>query len=96
MAWKKVWLTPRKRKRSVMYDARWYGEDGRMHSMCVGPDKKLVALFRDAIVRIEPGTFKHTRLAKPPVGISVGIVLRDGRLYFTDASRLWSYKVPGL
>ena len=41
MAWKKVWLMKRKRKRSVMYDARWYGEDGRMHSMCVGPDKKL-------------------------------------------------------
>ena len=46
--------------------------------------------------RIVPGTFKHTKLAKPPVPIQVGIVLHKGRLHFTSSSHLWSYKAPGL
>jgi streptogramin lyase len=62
----------------------------------LGPDGKIYAYFSKAIVRIEPGTFKLERLAVPPVTISVGIVLREGRLYFGSESRLWSWKVPGL
>ena len=65
-------------------------------TLVLGPDKKIYALFSKAIVRIEPGTFKHTKLATPPVGVQVGIVLLEGRLYFTHGSRVWSYKVPGL
>jgi len=64
--------------------------------MLVGPDGKIYAYFAQAIVRIHPGSFKHEPLAKPPVTINVGIVLRQGRLYFTHGSRLWSWRVPGL
>ena len=64
--------------------------------MTLGPDGKIYAFFQQAIVRIEPGTFTHKKLATPPVAINIGIVLREGRLYFISGSRLWSYKVPGL
>jgi streptogramin lyase len=64
--------------------------------MLLGPDGNIYAYFSKAIVRIEPGTFKLQRLAVPPVTISVGIVLREGRLYFASQYRLWSWKVPGL
>ena len=64
--------------------------------LLVGPDKKIYAYFQKAIVRIEPGSFKHTKLATPPVDIQTGIVLHEGRLYFTHDSRLWSWGIPGL
>jgi hypothetical protein len=64
--------------------------------MLLGPDGKLYAYFSKAIVRIEPGTFKHARIAEPPVRINVGIVLREGRLYFVSSGRLWSWKAPDL
>ena len=64
--------------------------------LALGPDKRIYALFQDAIVRITPGTFAMKKLAKPPVKIGAGVVLRKGRLYFTQGSHVWSYKVPGL
>ncbi len=62
--------------------------------MTLGPDGSIYALFRQAIVRIEPGTFAHAKLADSPVGIGAGIALVDGRLYFGSGSRLWSYQLP--
>ncbi len=64
--------------------------------LATGPDNKIYALFRNAIVRIEPGSFEHSLLGKPPVNANAGIVIRKGRLYFTHSSEVWSFQVPGL
>jgi hypothetical protein len=64
--------------------------------LAMGPDKKIYALFRNAIVRIEPGSFEHILLGKPPVNANAGIVIHKGRLYFTHSSEVWSFQVPGL
>jgi len=64
--------------------------------MLVAPDGLIYAYFARAIVRIEPRTFRHAIVAKPPVDINVGIALHRGRLYFTSGARLWSWRVPGL
>ena len=64
--------------------------------MATGPDNMIYALFQDAIVRIEPGTFEHKALGKLPVRAGAGIVIDDGRLYFTHGSEVWSFRIPGL
>jgi hypothetical protein len=64
--------------------------------MTLGPDENIYVLFREAIVRIQPGSFEHTKLADSPVSIRAGVELIEGRLYFTSGSHVWSYKVPGL
>ena len=56
-----------------------------------GPDDNIYAIFTKAIVRIEPGTFKHEKLADAPRGISAGLAILGGRLYFASGSHLWSY-----
>lgn len=61
-----------------------------------GPDGKLYVYLTKAILRIEPGTFRHEVLVVPPVTIGVGLALHRGRLYFMSESRLWSWQVPGL
>ena len=65
-------------------------------SMVIGPDGNIYALFRSAIVRIEPGTFRHTMLAEPPVSIGAGPPIVNGRIYFCSGPRIWSYGIPGL
>lgn len=74
-----------------------YGAPGGSQSprmMIVGDDGQIYALFRGGIVRIAPGTFEHEMVAPTPVGVTCGIVLLDGRLYFGSGSRLWSYELP--
>jgi hypothetical protein len=60
-------------------------------TMAVGPDGGIYALFRAAIVRIEPGTFAHREIARSPREITAGIVIHDKRLYFACGSHLCSY-----
>lgn len=64
--------------------------------MIMGPDENIYMLFGGGIVRIEPRSFEHTKLADTPAGVSAGVALLDGRLYFASGSRLWSYAVPDL
>ncbi len=64
--------------------------------MTQGPDRAIYVLFRQAVVTIEPGTFGHRKLADSPVPIGAGVVLLQGRIYFTSGSHLWSYAIPGL
>lgn len=59
--------------------------------MVVGPDKQIYAAFSNAIVKIEPGTLKHEKVADAPMGLSAGPTLHEGRLYFGSGARLWSY-----
>lgn len=56
-----------------------------------GPEGKLYGLFTGAIVRIEPQTFQHHKLADAPGPISAGIAILEDRLYFAIGSHLWSY-----
>lgn len=56
-------------------------------------DGKIYCLFRHAIVRIDPETFAHEKLASTPVDANIGVALHDGRLYFSSGSRLWSYGI---
>jgi len=56
-----------------------------------GPDGNLYALFTKALVRIEPQTFRHEKLADAPGSISAGLAIQAGRLYFAIGSHLWSY-----
>ena len=64
--------------------------------MAAGPDNEIYALFRNAIVRIEPGSFEHASLGTPPVDANAGIVIRAGRLYYTHKSEVWSFRIPGV
>ena len=64
--------------------------------MTQGPDGVIYVLFRQAVVTIEPGTFGHRKLADSPVPIGAGVVLLQGRIYFTSGSHVWSYAIPGL
>ncbi len=59
-----------------------------------GPDGNIYALFKKAVVRIEPGTFKHEKIADTPVEVDIGAVLLGGRLYFASGPSLWSYEIP--
>ena len=62
----------------------------------MAPDNNIYALFTQAIVKIDPVTFKHTMLAKPPEEIVIGNALYNGRLYYASGSHIYSYKIPGL
>ncbi|OGD22882.1 MAG: hypothetical protein A2W03_06145 [Candidatus Aminicenantes bacterium RBG_16_63_16] len=64
-------------------------------TMALGPDRKIYALFSDAIARITPGTFSHLEIARPGVPIKAGIAIQDGRLYFSSDANLWSYDLSG-
>ena len=58
--------------------------------LAAGPAGNLYALFREAVVRIEPGTRTHTAIAHPPAPITTGIAICDNRLYFGCGPRLFS------
>lgn len=58
-----------------------------------GPDEQIYALFTKAIVRIEPRTFRHQKLADAPGEISSGIAIQRQCLYFAIGSHLWSYSL---
>ncbi|MGI5818628.1 MAG: hypothetical protein ACOX9R_11090 [Armatimonadota bacterium] len=60
-------------------------------TMAIGPDGGIYVLFRDAIARIEPGTFEHREVVRPGRAISAGVTIADGRLYFASGPRLLSY-----
>ncbi len=60
-------------------------------TMALGPDRKIYALFSEAIACITPGAFSHRALGRPGVPIKAGIVIQDGRLYFSSDADLWSY-----
>lgn len=55
-----------------------------------GPDGMLYALFRGAVVRIDPAARTHIDIARPTAGITTGIAILDGRLYFACGPRLMS------
>ncbi len=62
-------------------------------SMVLGPDDTIYMLFTGAIVALTPGSFEHEKLADSPTPITAGVVLHDGRIYFSSRSHLWSYEL---
>jgi len=58
-----------------------------------GPDDNIYVVFSNAIVRITPGTYAVEKLADAPGGISAGIGISGGRIYFAIGSHLWSMKL---
>jgi hypothetical protein len=94
------------RSRFFVFDARErrlvhsenYDDYGRVvrHALQRGPDGELYGIMSRAIVRIDPETLKHEKLAEAPTTITAGGAFVNGLLYFTAGSHVWSYEVPGL
>jgi len=63
--------------------------------MALGPDGLIYVLFSKAVLTIQPGNFQHRKLDDSPVSIGAGIVLHQGRIYFSSGSHVWSYAIPG-
>ena len=61
--------------------------------MALGRDGAIYALFRSAVVRIEPGSFAHREIARPETPISSGIAILGNRLYFGSGPRLLSFAI---
>jgi len=66
------------------------------HALHWGPDGKLFAMLSKAILRINPGSLQHEKLADSPVTITAGGALAKGFLCFASGAHLWSYQIPGL
>ena len=81
----------------VIHSERWtdYGNVPR-HAFQRAPDGTLYVMMSKAILRLNPGSFTHQKLADSPTGISTGGALVDGELVFASGSRVWSYQVPDL
>ena len=80
---------------SFTHDVAWtdYGDVSGWQAprcMAIGPDGNIYALFREAIVRIDPGTLTHRDIARPEVPVTSGIAIVNGRLYFGSGPRLFS------
>ena len=60
----------------------------------LGPDGLIHMLFLEALVTLTPGTFEHAKSADLPLKAFGGMVLREGRLYFTSGPRVWSWRLP--
>ncbi len=56
-----------------------------------GPDGNIYAIFTKAVVKIEPGTFRHVKLADTPVDIGAGIAVVGGRLFFAGGACVCSH-----
>lgn len=61
--------------------------------MVFGPDGNIYALFREAIVRIDPTTRRHEAVSRPGTTITAGLAILDGRLYFASGPRLYSCSI---
>lgn len=66
------------------------------HAFQMGPDQQLYAITGDAMLRIDPASWKHRLLSWNLVAAQAGGALARGRLYFAHGSHVWSYAVPGL
>ena len=86
---------PKSRKITHSESFKAYGGVPR-HALHTGPDGKLYAMLSKAILRIDPGTLKHEKLADSPAPITGGGALVNGQLCFASTSHVWAYRVPGL
>ena len=57
-------------------------------------DNATYLLLSQSIVQVEPKTYELTLVAESPVAANVGGDVHDGRIYFGNASHLYSYELP--
>lgn len=81
---------PERREMVHTEDLSDYGGTPRQ-TLLAGPDGAMYGAFTASIVRIQPRTFEHEKLADVPRGISAGGAIHGGRLYYASGSHLWSY-----
>lgn len=75
-------------------DLSEYGSHLLTQAMIIGPDGKIYLALSGALLRITPGTYEKEVLAKPNGGISAGIGIVNGRIYFASSGRLMSIANP--
>lgn len=88
---------PKRREMVHEEDLGQYGQTagGQAPRMLLtGPDGKFYALFNRNIVRIDPETFEHESVLRPPAVIGAGIAIEKGRIFFGSGSRLCSCRLP--
>ena len=66
-----------------------YGEPVRP-ALLRGPSAMIIGLFANAVIQIEPASFRHNKLAIPPVPITAGGAVQGTRLFYAAGSHLWS------
>jgi hypothetical protein len=81
-------------KKEVLHieDLSRYGDLVRP-ALLAAPDKKVYALFSRSVVRIDPGSYAHKRLAEAPVPITAGFAAKNGLIYFASGAHLWSFRL---
>ncbi|MBM3475002.1 MAG: hypothetical protein FJX75_17205 [Armatimonadetes bacterium] len=79
-------------KREIVHRASLAEYGGLPRQVFVnGEDGRVLGILSKSIIRIEPKTFAVEKLADAPAGISAGVAVLGGRLYFASGSHLWSY-----
>ncbi len=63
------------------------------HGLQRTPDGWILGLFSQALVRLNPQTFAHRKLATPPRPITAGGALLAGRAYYASGARVGSWAV---
>ena len=65
-----------------------------MRKFVQGPDGTLYVLYMKAIARVDTATHRVEPFVEPPVAAQYGGDVLDGRLYFAQASHLYSFPLP--
>ncbi len=86
---------PRKKQIVHTENLADYGSAMR-HSLHLGPDGNLYAIFTETIVRITPGTFAHEKLADIPARATAAGALVNSMLVFAHHTHVWTYHIPDL
>lgn len=76
-----------------------YGKvSGNQAPRCMinGPDGAIHVLFKKAVVRLEPGTYQHSVISRPPETITSGIAIQGDNLYFGCGPSLYSCSLSTL
>jgi len=81
-----------KEKLPAEYGALTGGQAPRV--MLMGADGKIYLLLKNSIVRIDPKTYKHERLAETPFPVDTGVAIKGNEFFFASGSELWSYRIP--
>lgn len=58
-----------------------------------GPQNETYILLLKGIVKVDPQSFELSMIARSPVAIEAGGVYFNGRIYFANRSRLYSYQL---
>jgi hypothetical protein len=64
------------------------------HALHWAPDGRLLVLLSNAVMAVDPVSYRHETLARPPSRITAGGALVGGRLSYASGAHIWSYEVP--